>query len=549
MRARQISVAFLETEHESVGFARRLEQTDLLADVFETRQGATQLETVGARHVIGHRRRHDRGHRDAARKVLAALGAHARQIVHKQDAHLVARDQRVVVAVFAGHTHAVGIRVGRQQQVGGRALRRAFAAAGDAGFEGGALFGIGVFARGEIAVRLALPCHHVKVIDADAAQRVAHAFQARAAQRRVHNLKRTLHLLGRFLRLRQNRLDETLQRIVADLFHQPLGGRTVEIDRLRTGSVGFEIAQACDARRDVGRGLAGDLAAVGTIDFVAVVSGRIMARSHVDAGAAAQVAHGERKRGRGLDARIHQAADAVGGKHARGRAHEQLAFVARVARDGDAGVFEAGVEVLCQTLGGARHGVDVHAVGAGPDHAAQARRAEFKILEECIGDRSVVGLRKPRELCGKLVVRHAFAPVREGSAHVDFAHIPSPCRGRARERQNPPKAPRYDFPILPMTLGANQKTHDKETSAAASRRRRRPVPHASSKVPPMPKPRNARRPFGEGMGTPRRVAETFFNEGIDSGRRDAGQKKAHVSYKKTVCRQRLSICRLALRIH
>ena len=83
---------------------------------------------------------------------LAALAAHTSDVFEQEHAHLVAREQRVVVAVFARHAYAVGIGVGGEQQVGMHFLAQV-----NALLHGLADFRVGIRARGKIAIGLALP--------------------------------------------------------------------------------------------------------------------------------------------------------------------------------------------------------------------------------------------------------------------------------------------------------------------------------------------------------------------------------------------------------
>ena len=151
-----------------------------------------------------------------------------------------------------------------------------------------------------------------------------------------------------------------------------------------------------------------------------------MAGGHADAARAAQVAHGPRKRGDRGDARIHVGRHAVGGHDGGRGAHEQLAVVAAVAGDGHRGVVEVRVQVICEALRGAAHRVDVHAVRAGAQHAAQAGGAERQVLEEGVGHRGVVagiGLRLHVGQLGRQIgVLHVLNPMRKLGAHIDIAH-------------------------------------------------------------------------------------------------------------------------------
>ena len=68
--------------------------------------------------------------------------------------HLVTGQQRVIVAIGAGNAHAVGIRVGREQQVGLDLLAQVDA------LLHGLRFGVGIRAGREVAVRVALLGNH-----------------------------------------------------------------------------------------------------------------------------------------------------------------------------------------------------------------------------------------------------------------------------------------------------------------------------------------------------------------------------------------------------
>ena len=184
-----------------------------------------------------------------------------------------------------------------------------------------------------------------------------------------------------FERLVGHGVDEAVERVLADV------ARKTRLDGLGEGhALDLEDVDVVDGVLDVTRRLRGDLASVGTVGFVAVVGSGVMAGRHADAHAAPKVAHGEAQRRRGLDARVDERADAVGRQHTRCGFDELLAHVAAVARDGDARVGEVRVNVIGEALRGLRDGVDVHAVRARADDAAQACRAEGEILVEGVAD-------------------------------------------------------------------------------------------------------------------------------------------------------------------
>ena len=81
---------------------------------------------------------------------------------------------------------------------------------------------------------------------------------------------------------------------------------------------------------------------------------------------------------------------AVGGKDAGRHALEVLALEARIARDGNGGVVIVGVQVVGHALGCLGNHVDVHAVGAHAERAAQARSAKLERAIEGVVERILI---------------------------------------------------------------------------------------------------------------------------------------------------------------
>ena len=215
--------------------------------------------------------------------------------------------------------------------------------------------------------------------------------------------------------------------------------------------------------RDGVGGLAGDLAAVGTVGLVAVVRGRVVAGGHADAARALKIARGPGQRGHRGDLGVHVRGHAVGSQDRRGSLDEQLTLVAAVARDGHGGVLEVLDQVVGEALRGAADGVDVHAVGAGAQRAAQTRSAECEVLEERIGDRALVARLLHRlQLGEKLFISDVLDPRGEKLMHISHGlTFPNPtCR--AKHAQNghvylhhtPPRCPRAHFPVRSVDLSA-----------------------------------------------------------------------------------------------
>ena len=155
-----------------------------------------------------------------------------------------------------------------------------------------------------------------------------------------------------------------------------------------------------------------------------------MARRHANAARASKIAHGERKRRYGGNLRIHVRHDAVSGQDGSRHLHEQLALVTRVTRNRNTRVLEIRIQVIGEALRGATDGIDIHAIRASAKRAAQARRAESQILEECVHRRRIVA-RVSRslhfgQLDRKLLVRYVGNPTLQSNTHIAFFHFVSP---------------------------------------------------------------------------------------------------------------------------
>ena len=270
-----------------------------------------------------------------------------------------------------GHAHAVGVGVGREHEVGVHLVAEL-----EALLERLAELGVGIRARGEVAVGVGLLGHHGDVGDAHALEDAVHALHARAVERRVDDGEVGVGLGSDGLG--GNGVDEAVEHRVGRPLHEALLERLVEVHALHA----IEDVGLVDGVLDLVGGLVGDLAAVRAVDLVAIVLRGVVGGRNADAGGALEVARGVRQRGHRLDARVDERLDAVGGKHAGGGLHEVLALVARVARDGDRGVLEVRVEVGGEALRGLGDRVDVHAVGAHAQRAAEARRAKGKAAVE-----------------------------------------------------------------------------------------------------------------------------------------------------------------------
>ena len=193
-----------------------------------------------------------------------------------------------------------------------------------------------------------------------------------------------------------------------------------------------------DVRRDLGRGLVRDLAAVVVVDLVAVVDGRVVRRSEHDARGGVQVTHRKGQRGNGLDARVHVDVHAVGGKDGGGHALEVLALEAGVARERERGVLVVGVEVVRHALGGLRDHVDVHAVGAHAERAAKAGGAKGEAAIEGVVELVLVALlHELLELSREVGLLDVVLPGLDRGLDACIHNACSPiCSGRGTPRLN-----------------------------------------------------------------------------------------------------------------
>ncbi len=159
------------------------------------------------------------------------------------------------------------------------------------------------------------------------------------------------------------------------------------------------------------RRLERDLAAVGTVDLVAVVGGGVVARRNAHARPAAVIAHRPAQRGCRLQARIEIGGHAVGGKHTRGLAREARRADAAVVGNGAAQRQSRRLEVSGKSLRRAADNVNIHAVRARAEHAAQSAGAEGKVTVKAVLDlRGVAHLVERGKLRAQRVVLHAREP-------------------------------------------------------------------------------------------------------------------------------------------
>ena len=288
-----------------------------------------------------------------------------------------------------GGAHAVGVGVSGDDEA-----RLDLLGEVEGKLQGLAELGIGIRAGGEVAVRIGLLGNHGHVVDADLLEDARDALHAGAVERRVD------HGVGRIgLEAGDGDLLDVLDEGVKDGLGGPLDEALlqalVEVHHLDA----VEDVDVGDVGRDLVRCLVSNLAAIVVVDLVTVVDRGVVGRRENDARGGVQVANRERERGNGLDARIDVDVNAVGGEDARGDLLEVLALVPRVTREGERGLVVMSVEIVGDALGGLGDDMDVHAVGADAEHAAQARSSERKVAIEGVVELLLVTGEQPVELC------------------------------------------------------------------------------------------------------------------------------------------------------
>lgn len=271
-----------------------------------------------------------------------------------------------------GDADAVGVRVGRQEQIGLHPV-----AVLEPEFQRLAHLGVGVRAGREVAVVHALLFDGHDIDHADPLEHPGHALQADAVERGVDDTERRAVLArGDLERL----LEVAVENSLGNPLHQPLIQGPIERHRFYV----VEAVDGVDGRLDGLRRLDGDLAAVRAVDLVAVVCRGVVRRGDVDAGRAAQLADGETQRGGGLDAIEQIGFDSVAGEHLGDSAHKLLGTVTGIAAERDGRVPKGAIQVIRQALRSLADDIDVQAVGAEAELAAQAAGAKLKIAKKRI---------------------------------------------------------------------------------------------------------------------------------------------------------------------
>ena len=386
--AGQVAVALLEAKDVAFRVALLLQQADLFADELEAGQHVAQLHAV----LLADRHGHLGGHDGLDSHRRLRLVFMRTNIIKEQHAHVVAGDQHDLVPHADARADAVAVRVGGQAHVrtGGDGLF-------DGQLHGLANLGVRIGAGGEIAVGLFLLGDDLHVDVAHTLHHLADGHIAGTVQRAVHQVQ----ALGRRRNTQAfHHLIVALDGLVVDPGDHALCHQRVEVRQLvNEGLLGADVTV------DAVRRLDGDLAAIRTVDLVAVELGRVVAGRDHHARRGVQVTHGVGQHGRGHQGLVDVHADAHLRQGRGGQAGKVGGMDAAVAAYRTGGVLEGFLEVLAQAAGRLGHGIKVHPVGARAQHAAQSAGAKGQLPVEAVGDLLLVhGL----ELGEQLVV-HAGA--------------------------------------------------------------------------------------------------------------------------------------------
>ena len=181
---------------------------------------------------------------------------------------------------------------------------------------------------------------------------------------------------------------EGVDAVLADILDQPLSQTILKGNELGPG----QDIRLLDLGVDNVGGLIGHLAAVRAVGLVAVVLGGVVAGRDHDARVAVVVAGGKAQRGNRHKGLVDADLDTVGGQHLGSSLGEQVALDAAVIADGNGLAAALGLDPVGKALGGLADNVNIHAVGACADDAAQTGGAEFQGHGKAVLDGGIVAL-------------------------------------------------------------------------------------------------------------------------------------------------------------
>ena len=173
---------------------------------------------------------------------------------------------------------------------------------------------------------------------------------------------------------------------VQDGFGNPTDASGAQKRVKAAGLDGFKIGMVLQNCGNAGNPAGGQLAAVRAVDLEAVILGGIVAGRDADADPAGKRAHGIAQGGNGLESGIEICLNAVRGQNAGGFPGEAFTVYSTVVSDGGALGKARFVQIIGYGLRRAADDMDVHAVCAHAENAAQSAGSEGKRTAECIFD-------------------------------------------------------------------------------------------------------------------------------------------------------------------
>ena len=303
-------------------------------------------------------------------------------IVQQQHTRLVAGQQLVLPClVLDGDAHTVAVGVGCQQQVGIALLGILHAQR-----HGFLDLRVGVRAGREVSVRLLLLFDHGDVGVAHLLQSAGHRLQTGAVQRAVHDSHILIDLFAKQNRLALDLLHECSVDLIRDVLDTAVCHACFKI----AGHDVRKNVQLLDFSQNFRSNLGSDLAAVCTVDLIAVVLAGVVRSRHHDTGRGVQITsrkgHGRHRHQNRPDIHL----DAVGREHTRSHLCKHIALDAAVITDGHGRLCKILLQVVRQTLRSLCHGIDVHPVGSCADDAAQTARAKGEVTIERVLDFGII---------------------------------------------------------------------------------------------------------------------------------------------------------------
>ena len=381
VRAGKAAVALFQAEDIVVGVLL-LEDLDLLADVLEAGQDFLVVQAVVFRDASREVRRDDRGDERRILGHRVREPALPEDVFRDQHAGHVAGETDVLAGLRILRVDAETVRVGigREDDVSVLFLREL-----ECQREGLRILGVRIIQRREVAVGLFLLRNDVDLLEAELLQDARDGDEARAVERRVDDLDVVRHLADDFGMddLLLQRFHVRVVDFLAEVLQKALLQRFLFGHRLHV----FKALNCVDFRDDTGVMRRRHLRAVLPVRLVSVVLRRVVARRDLDAGLAAEITERE-----GL---LRHAAQRVGQIRldavrceAKGRLLRELGgHVPAVVRDRDAaGRIAVLIDVVGEALRRLADRVDVHAVRAGADDAAQAARTKGQARVEAVLD-------------------------------------------------------------------------------------------------------------------------------------------------------------------